>query len=170
MTCSQAGPSGELANPPWQSEPGPVCSVCRVMYRWAFVCVCVCAVILFAWACNRKRSWEPPPEWLVSLVQETDSRLHVVDPSNGIDADEATAIAGVYMAKYIIGCGAADQAALDGNTWVVPLRVGYEGRKSDRTIQVDARTGAVWGLGGPSYRDFQSFRYGVLIEMARSGR
>ena len=133
----------------------------------------VCSVLSLVATCSREPAKErghgPPPDWLIDYVRRTDSELQGVDPSNGIDAHEALAIAGVYMVKYVMGCGAPADASLQGDTWVVGLRLGVAGRKSDRTIQVDSKSGAVWGLGGPRYRDFQSFRYGVLIEIARDG-
>jgi hypothetical protein len=133
----------------------------------------VCALLPLVGTCGRDRVKERgpgrPPDWLIEHVHETDSRLQGVDPSNGIDAREALAIAGVYMVRYMMGCGAPDDAALQGDTWVVGLRVGVAGTKSGWTIQVDSKSGAVWELGGPHYRDFQSFRYGVLIEIARDG-
>lgn len=129
--------------------------------------VCAIALVVATW--DRLRAHDPPKEWLVDHVQQIDSELEGVDPSDGIDADEAKAIAEVFRGRYVSGCGAADEATLDGNTWTVSLRLGFVGKKSDRTIQVDARSGAVWGLGGPRYPDFRSFRYGVLIEIARNG-
>jgi hypothetical protein len=130
-------------------------------------------MVPFVATCVRERPAErahgPPPDWLVDYVARNDAEMAPVDPSNGIDADEAARIAGVYMAKHIIGCGAPDRAVLRGDTWVVGLRTGVAGRKSDWTIQVNSKTGAVWSLGGPHYRDFRSFRYGVLIEIARDG-
>ncbi|HEX3901268.1 MAG TPA: hypothetical protein VH853_00355 [Polyangia bacterium] len=135
--------------------------------------VIMCALLALVATCGRggakERGHGPPPDWLIDYVHRTDSELQGVDPSNGIDAREALAIAGVYMVKYVIGCGGPDGAVLQGDTWVVGLRTGVAGRKSDRTIQVDSKSGAVWGLGGPRYHDFQSFRYGVLIEIARDG-
>jgi hypothetical protein len=135
--------------------------------RW--LCLLYPLIVLWVSGCRRAQSDELPPEWLVSYVQRTDEPLRAVDPSNGIDAREAVAIAGVYMVQFVSGCGAPDEAHLQGNTWVVELRLGLTGRKSDRTIEVDSRNGAVWGLGGPRYRDFQSFRYGVLTQIARNG-
>jgi hypothetical protein len=129
------------------------------------------AVFLALVACRGGRSPEPqpPPEWLVRYLEQLDTGLRGVDVSNGIDANEAKAIAGVYLIQYLTGCGAPDQARLEDHTWVVSLRLGVAGRKSERTIEVDARTGGVRGDGGPRYRDFASFHYTVLAEVARRG-
>lgn len=135
-----------------------------------FARILVCSLILGSSACHRARSAEPAPAWLVQYVAEMDSRLRTVSATDGIDADEAKAIAGVYLVKYLTGCGVPDEAVLRGHTWVVSLRLGYAGAKSDRTIEVDSKSGGVWGLGGPRYGDFASFHYGVLVEVARDGR
>jgi len=132
--------------------------------------VLICSLILGTSACCRARSYEPAPDWLVRYVADMDSQLRTVNATNGIDADEAKAIAGVYLVKYLTGCGAPDEAILRDHIWVVSLRLGVAGAKSDRTIEVDSKRGGVWGLGGPRYGDFDSFHYGVLIEVAREGR
>src|SRR5437016_4603459 len=112
-------------------EPLPARIVSGVMRRLVFAC----AMLLVVATCVRKRPAErdhgPPPDWLIDYVARNDSQLEMVDPSDGIDADEATKIAGVYMVKYVIGCGGADKAVLQGDTWLVGLRMGVAGRKSD---------------------------------------
>jgi hypothetical protein len=112
---------------------------------------------------------QPPPERLIDYVQATDAELRVVDPSDGIYVQEAEAISCVYMTKYILGCGGPGNTILQGKTWAVTLRFGFAGYASDRTVEVDSHTGSVCGLGGPRYRDFQSFHYGVLVAIARDG-
>ena len=122
-------------------------------------------------ACSRTRPPEPMPDWLVRYLKQMDSELRNVAPANGIDADEARAIAGVYMAEYLeIGCGAPGTAVLKEGTWLVGLRVGYAGTATGETIQVDSKTGGVRAQGGPSFPDFDSFHYNVLTEIRRRGR
>ena len=106
--------------------------------------VLVCSLILATSACHSGRAHEPAPDWLVQYVAEMDSRLRTVNATNGIDADEAKAIAGVYLVKYMTGCGAPDEAVLRDHTWVVSLRLGYAGTKSDSTIEVDEKR---WSVG-----------------------
>ena len=128
-------------------------------------------ILLGTFACNRTRPPEPMPEWLVRYLKQMDSELRNVDSANGIDADEARAIAGVYMAEYLgIGCGAPGQAVLRNQIWIVGLRVGYAGTATGETIQVDSKTGGVWAQGGPCYSDFDSFHYSVLTDIRRRGR
>jgi len=106
----------------------------------------------------------------VRHLKQADAELRRVDSANGIDEEEAKAIAGVYMAEYLdIGCGAPHRAALRDQTWTVGLRVGYAGRESGGSIQVDSKTGGVWGQGGPRYPDFDSFHYSVLTDIRQRG-
>ena len=122
-------------------------------------------------ACSRTRPPEPMPDWLVRYLKQMDSALRNVEPANGIDADEARAIASVYMAEYLeIGCGAPGTAVLQDRTWLVGLRVGFAGTATDETIQVDSKTGGVRAQGGPSFPDFDSFHYNVLTGIRRRGR
>jgi hypothetical protein len=111
----------------------------------------------------------PPPEWLMRYLEQLDNELRGVEASNGIDADEAKAITGIYLVQHLTGCGAPDEAHLVDGTWIVGLRVGATGRKSEQTVEVDARTGGVRAAGGPRYRDFASFHDTVLAEVARRG-
>ena len=81
-----------------------------------FARVLVCSLILGTSACHRVRSREPAPLWLVRYVAETDSQLRTVNATNGIDADEAKSIAGVYLVKYLTGCGALELPPLNRTT------------------------------------------------------
>ena len=115
------------------------------------------------------RERETPPDWLVDYIGQLDAEVRRVDATNGIDVDEAKAIASLYFAQNISGCGGPDGAVLRGERWVVSLREGYAGRPSDRTIEVHAKTGGVSSVGGPRFASFDSFHYTTLIQVARDG-
>src|SRR5882724_3506371 len=102
----------------------------------------------------RHRERETPPDWLVDYIGRLDAEVRRVDPTNGVGMAEAKAIAGVYFVQNISGCGGPDDAVLHGDKWVVSLREGYAGKRSDRTIEVDAKTGGVWSVGGPRFASF----------------
>ena len=133
----------------------------------------VAAVWLLAAAgCHKEpshRERETPPDWLVDYIGRLHAEVRRVDPTNGIDADEAKAIAGVYFVQNISGCGGPDDAVLHGDRWIVSLREGYVGKRSDRTIEVHAKTGGVWSAGEPRFASFDSFHYTTLIQVARDG-
>jgi|GEM_PF-2118562 len=92
-------------------------------------------------------------------VEETSVALVDVDPSDGIDAREARAIAEAYFQKYSsINCGAPDKAALHGRTWVFRLLFGVAAQRTWESIRIDAKTGAISSDIGPRFRNFASFR------------
>jgi len=81
-----------------------------------------------------------------------------VDPSDGIDASEARAIADEYFAQEYGSCGGSSTLRRRGRTWVFSVLFGLTGEKLKETIRVDARTGGVWSAGGPRYQSLQAFR------------
>jgi hypothetical protein len=140
---------------------------CLTIVSWR---VFAAAVILASPACRGDHPTGPEPKRLVRRVDRIERELKTVDVSNGVDAAEAMEIASVYLGQYLSGCGGPDQAALVDQTWVVSLRIGLMGGRSDQKIEVDARTGGVRSDRGPIYRDFASFHDKVLADVARRSR
>lgn len=91
----------------------------------------------------------------------TPLRIADVDPSNGIDAREARAIAWAYFEGEYGDCGGPDDGVLRRQTWVFKLAFGVAGETLKETIKVNARTGGVWSAGGPRYRSLEAFRKAV---------
>jgi hypothetical protein len=83
--------------------------------------------------------------------------LVAVDPSDGIGASEARAIANEYFQQEYGDCGGTQRVRRSGRTWVFSLLFGAAGEKLKDTIKVDAKTGGVWSEGGPRYRTFKAF-------------
>jgi hypothetical protein len=103
-------------------------------------------------------------------VEETPPALVDVDPSDGIDAREARAIAEAYFQQYSsIDCGGPGKAALHGRTWVFRLLFGATAQPTDERIRIDAKTGAISSDIGPRFRDLASFRGRDAGELILSG-
>ena len=103
-------------------------------------------------------------------VEETPPALVDVDPSDGVDAQEATAIAEAYFHEYsLIDCGSPGKAALHGRTWVFKLLFGVTAEPTGERIRIDAKTGAISSDIGPRFRDFASFRGRDTGELILSG-
>jgi hypothetical protein len=107
------------------------------------------------------RSDDEPPPSLAELAARQDKRFDAIGVADGIDAVEAEELANIYRGAYINGCGAALEPTRTGDVWTAGLLLGYAGTRSDRVIRVDARTGAVWSVGGPAFSDLAAFRRGV---------
>jgi hypothetical protein len=74
-------------------------------------------------------------------AEEAPLALIDVDPSDGIDAREAAAIAEAYFQQYSsIDCGAPGEAALHGRTWVFRLLFGVAAQPTGERIRIDAKT------------------------------
>jgi hypothetical protein len=116
------------------------------------------------------RSSQEIPPWLQRSVAALDSRFEAISAADGIDLVEAQELANIYRSEYINGCGAALEPKLSGDLWTAGMLLGYAGKKSDRIVQVNARTGGVWSAGGPSYRDLATFHRGVLDDFVRKRR
>ncbi len=85
-------------------------------------------------------------------------RLTDVDPSDGIDVNEAGAIARAYFEHEYGDCGGPGEVTRKRGTWVFKVTFGLAGQELKETIDVDAKSGGVWAQRGHRYRDFASFR------------
>jgi hypothetical protein len=108
------------------------------------------------------RSQTASPADGLSGLARIESELRGVDTSNGVDANEAEVIAGIYFGMHISGCGAIDEVVLHDRIWVASLLIGAGGSAMDETVDVDARSGGVSSSLGPRYPDFATFRQRVL--------
>jgi hypothetical protein len=81
-----------------------------------------------------------------------------VDPSDGIDVDEARAIAWAYFEHEYGDCGGPGDVTRKKRTWVFKVKFGVAGDIVKQPIKVDVKTGGVRSQGGPHFRDFKSFR------------
>jgi hypothetical protein len=105
-----------------------------------------------------------------ALVEEPGLALVDVDPSDGIDAREARAIAEAYFQQYSsIDCGGPGREALHGRTWVFRLEYGVSPLQTWETIRIDAKTGAISSDIGPRFRDFAAFHGRAPREVILNG-
>ena len=65
-----------------------------------------------------------------------------IDTADGVDKREAGFIASLYMARYISLCGMPGQPALEGDSWVTKIWVGYLGSYTGR-FRISQATGGV---------------------------
>jgi len=109
----------------------------------------------------------PSVAFTVLTIEEAEHRekieteLALVDPSDGINEREATAISWEYFAGYIGACGGPDKGQLMDGEWVIPVSIGYAGRPAESPIRIDARTGAVSYKDGPRFSSFARFRFAL---------
>ena len=102
-------------------------------------------------------------------VEETPPALVDVNPSDGIDAREASAIAEAYFQQYSsIDCGGPGKAALHRPDLGLQL-VGATAQPTEERIRIDAKTGAISSDIGPRFRDLASFRGRDAGELILSG-
>ena len=124
----------------------------------------------FAVSLTDCRSAEALPPWLEEPVARLDRRFTAIDATDGIGVGEAQELANLYRAEYINGCGAALEPELSDDVWTAELLLGFTVKRSDRRVQVDARTGGVWSADGPRYPDIAAFRRGLLDDFVRKRR
>jgi hypothetical protein len=70
-------------------------------------------------------------------------RMASIDARDGIDAREASTIAGIYFETFVAEAGWTDPPARVGELWRATVRWGMNGQPRPDPIEVDARTGAV---------------------------
>ena len=106
--------------------------------------------------------------FVITTIEAADSRqlleefLADVNLDDGVDAGEANGIAWAYFLSYVGACGGPNQGTLVGGEWVVPVAFGYGGKPMDSPIRINAATGAVSQVGGPSFQSYRSFRFSAL--------
>jgi hypothetical protein len=82
--------------------------------------------------------------------------LETADAFDGIDKLEARQIAGAYYGLVsATPCSDLAEPTRKGGAW--SFRVGDAAEKTNETIKVDARTGAVWGM-GPRFPSLEALR------------
>ena len=114
-------------------------------------------ILLVAWIADAS-AWAGDATKNATAGSESAVPFAAVDPSDGIDASEARAIADEYFAQEYGSCGGAGTLRRRGRTWVFSILFGLKGEKLKETIRVDAKTGGVWSAGGPRYQSLQAFR------------
>jgi len=130
----------------------------------------ILASLLLADVCAEANAHEEKAASPPTPVAETSSHLAEVDPSNGIDSNEAVVIADAYFEQEYGNCGGLSGVKREGRTWVFGLDFGITGERIKGTIKVDAKTGGVWSTEGPRYRNFESFLRLTVAAAARPNR
>ena len=101
-------------------------------------------ICLLATACTRPSPQDLEAELLLKQVQAAD----------GIDQEEAEAIAQAYF-LHNVGCGTYESVADGGDSWVVHGKFGVAGKPIDGFI-ISKNSGSINSPVGPSYASFSS--------------
>jgi hypothetical protein len=112
-------------------------------------------VLILTAACAREPGPDHAPvrgrSTLESCLRRIDSSdgtrscdcLALIDPSDGIDASEAQAIAKAYFPSFVAELGAAGPPTRKGEEWLCTVAFGTSLQPGPAPIRINARTGAV---------------------------
>lgn len=104
------------------------------------------------------------------MIEACRKELAEVHVEDGIDAVEATVIAGLFLSEFMGGCGVTEKPEFDNGHWTMKTRLGATGKNAGSIISVDAKTGGVSKPSGPSYPTLQAFADDLLKGFARRRR
>ena len=85
---------------------------------------------------------------------------------DGIDQQEAGAMASLYFWTYVGASGAPDEPKLIDGVWIAPLRIGVAGESSGGVLRIDPRSGAVSSSSGRTFGSYGSFRRSVAWRLS----